>query len=88
MKAKVSAVFEEVATFNREGRHIWRSNQLTQLVNSKTDYNVSDVFVSSILRKCCGFKYKRVKRHAFQGNSEPNIVKRAMYANVMLNLLV
>ena len=32
-------------------------------------------------------RYKKVKRHAFQGNSERNVVKRAMYAKTMLDIL-
>ena len=86
-EVKAKAVIDEVNQFRADGRHIWRSSQLVQLVNSKAEATVTEAFVSRVLRRCCGYRYKRVKRHAWQGNSEQNIVKRAMYAKVMLDLL-
>ena len=88
MEFKAKSIIDEVKKFRAEGRHIWRSSQLVQQVNARAEAKVTEAFVSTVLRKCCGYRYKRAKRHAWQGNNEQNIVKRAMYAKVMLDLLV
>ena len=49
-EGKVRAIVEEVQKFTQEGRHIWRANQLAQLVNRRLDTKVTDPFVSTVLR--------------------------------------
>ena len=64
--------------------NLWKSSQVTALVNKSYGLEITDAFVSNVLRNVLKMRYKRVVPVAPQANSEAALVKRMHSARVLL----
>lgn len=85
--AKIRGVIESVAAMRRRRLQIWRAAQVAELVQREHQLKVSGPFVSQVLRKHLGMRYKLVQRTPFAGNSDRSLALRFSCAKVILGLL-
>ena len=84
---KMEAVIAEANEFMTTETKIWRAKQIAEPASRRLGRKIENSYVSKVLKKCCGLRYKRVKKISFTANSAENLIKRQMYSKIMLNLL-
>ena len=85
--AKVVAVKAEIQRCIEAGQNIWRREQIVDAVRLAHGVDVKDDFVSKVMRQGFQMRYRKIKKVAFQGNSDRSLIIRQQFAKRMLGLL-
>jgi hypothetical protein len=85
--AKVVAVKAEIQRCIEAGQNIWRREQIVDAVRLTHNVDVKDDFVSKVMRQGFQMRYRKIKKVAFQGNSDRSLIIRQQFAKRMLGLL-
>ena len=86
-QAKVEAIVEVTSGFQSRNQMIWRASQIQDEVQRTADVRVKHSLVSGVLRNVFNMKYKKVKKVAYQANSDRCLILRQLYAKVMIEQL-
>lgn len=86
-KEKINQVVAATNDLLRRKEIIHKASQVKHLIAKKHDLEVKDHFIIKVFHERIGLKYKRVKRIAFRGNDEKNLVLRQKFAMRLLELM-
>ena len=67
---------------------IWKAAQVGNRLQNEKGLNVTNAFVANVLSKDLHMRFKRVQRTSFQGNSDISVVKRQLFAKVVIDSLL
>ena len=81
------AVKAEIQRCIEAGQNIWRREQIVDAVRLTHNVDVKDDFVSKVMRQGFQMRYRKIKKVAFQGNSDRSLIIRQQFAKRMLGLL-
>jgi transposase len=87
VSAKREVIREKTMAVINTNRYVWKASQITNEVNAGTELRVTDRLVRQVFREDLDLRYRKLKRIAFQGNSERCLVQRQEFAKILMGLM-